>query len=323
MTAKVFIDGEVGTTGLQISARLDRRADVELLRLPDERRKDTAARADMLNAADVAILCLPDAAAKESVTLIENNSTRVIDASTAHRTDTGWTYGFPELDKGYEATVAEAARVANTGCYAVASVALLHPLISGGLLPKDFAATINAVSGYSGGGRQLIEAFEDPGAEGHIEAAVRIYALGLQHKHVPEIHKYSGLSHAPIFVPSVARYRQGMIVQIPVPLWSLPGTPKAKDLHAALADHYAGRRFVSVEGYDAGLGLGHLEPEDLNGTNDLKLLVFANEGAGQAVLTAQLDNLGKGASGQAVQCLNLMLGIDEATGLDAPADLLN
>lgn len=323
MTAKVFIDGEVGTTGLQISQRLSRRADVDLLRLADDRRKDPAARAELLNAADVAILCLPDAAAKESVTLIENNSTRVIDASTAHRTAQGWTYGFPEYDKGHEATVAGAARVANTGCYAVASVSLLHPLVSAGLLPKDFAASINAVSGYSGGGRQLIEAFEDPNAEGHIDTAVRVYALGLAHKHVPEIHKYSGLSHAPIFVPSVARYRQGMIVQIPVPLWSLPGTPTAKDLHAVLADHYAGRRFVSVEGYDAALGMGHLEPEGLNGTNDLKLFVFANEATGQAVLTALLDNLGKGASGQAVQCLNLMLGMDEATGLDPSDDLLN
>ncbi len=323
MTAKVFIDGEVGTTGLQISQRLSRRADVDLLRLADDRRKDPAARAELLNAADVAILCLPDAAAKESVTLIENNSTRVIDASTAHRTAQGWTYGFPEYDKGHEGTVAGAARVANTGCYAVASVSLLHPLVSAGLLPKDFAASINAVSGYSGGGRQLIEAFEDPNAEGHIDTAVRVYALGLAHKHVPEIHKYSGLSHAPIFVPSVARYRQGMIVQIPVPLWSLPGTPTAKDLHAALADHYAGRRFVTVESYDAALGMGHLEPEGLNGTNDLKLFVFANEATGQAVLTALLDNLGKGASGQAVQCLNLMLGMDEATGLDPSDDLLN
>ncbi|PIW28353.1 MAG: N-acetyl-gamma-glutamyl-phosphate reductase [Rhodospirillales bacterium CG15_BIG_FIL_POST_REV_8_21_14_020_66_15] len=323
MTAKVFIDGEAGTTGLQISERLARRADVDLLRLPDDRRKDPAARAEMLNAADVAILCLPDAAAKESVALIENPETRVIDASTAHRTADGWTYGFPELDPGHEGAVANARLVANTGCYAVASVALLHPLVGAGLLPRDFAATINAVSGYSGGGRQLIQAFEDPSAEGHIAAAVRVYALGLAHKHVPEIHRYSGLSHAPIFVPTVARYRQGMIVQIPVPLWSLPGTPKAKDLQAALADHYAGRRFVAVEGYDAALATGHLEPEDLNGTNDLKLYVFANEGTGQAVLTALLDNLGKGASGQAVQCLNLMLGLDEATGLDAPADLLN
>lgn len=322
MTAKVFIDGEVGTTGLQISARLDRRADVELLRLSEDRRKDADARAEMLNAADVAILCLPDAAARESVALIENSTTRVIDASTAHRVADGWTYGFPEMDKGYEATVAGAMRVANTGCYAVASVALLHPLASSGLLPKDFAATINAVSGYSGGGKQLIQAFEDPSAEGHIEAAIRVYALGLAHKHVPEIHKYSGLSHAPIFVPSVARYHQGMIVQIPIPLWSLPGTPTAKDLHAVLADHYAGRRFVSVEGYDTALALGMLEPEGLNGTNELKLFVFANEETGQVVLTALLDNLGKGASGQAVQCLNLMLGMDEATGLAPSADLV-
>ena len=323
MTAKVFIDGEVGTTGLQISARLARRADVDLLRLPDERRKDTAARAEMLNAADVAILCLPDAAAKESVALIDNPETRVIDASTAHRVAEGWTYGFPEMDAGHEAVIAQAKRVANTGCYAVASVSLLHPLVSAGLLPANFPATINAVSGYSGGGRQMIEAFEDPNAAERIEAAVRVYGLGLGHKHVPEIHKFSGLDHAPIFVPSVARYRQGMIVQIPVPLWSLPGAPKAKDLQAVLADHYAGRRFVSVAGYDEALGMSQLEPEGLNGTNELKLYVFANEATGQAVLTALLDNLGKGASGQAVQCLNLMLGVDEATGLDPVSGLLN
>ncbi|MAO54965.1 MAG: N-acetyl-gamma-glutamyl-phosphate reductase [Rhodospirillaceae bacterium] len=323
MTAKVFIDGEVGTTGLQISARLERRDDVELLRLADAVRKDPKARAEALNAADVAILCLPDAAAKEAVAMIDNPNTRVIDASTAHRVAEGWTYGFPEYDKGHETKVAAAKRVANTGCYAVSSIALLHPLVSAGLLPANFPATINAVSGYSGGGRQLIQAFEDPGAEGHIEAAVRVYALGLAHKHIPEMHKYSGLDHAPIFVPSVARYMQGMIVQVPVPLWSLPGTPKAKDLQAALADHYAGRRFVTVADYDAALSMGHLEPEGLNGTNELKLFVFANEGTGQAVLTALLDNLGKGASGQAVQCLNLMLGVDEATGLDAPQDLLN
>lgn len=315
MTAKVFIDGEVGTTGLQIRARLDGRRDLDLIRLDEARRKDAGARAEALNAADVAILCLPDDAAKEAVGLIESNTTRVIDASTAHRVAPGWVYGFPEMNAGQRDAIRASTRIANTGCYAVASVALLHPLVARGLLPETFPATINAVSGYTGGGKQLIEAFENPAAANHIDAAVRIYALGLGHKHVPEIHKYSGLGHPPIFVPTVARYAQGMIVQIPVPLWSLPGKPTARDLQAALAAHYAGERFVTVADHDTALGLGHLEPEDLNDTNDLKLFVFANEGRGQAVLTAQLDNLGKGAAGQAVQLLNILLGMPEETGL--------
>lgn len=315
MTAKVFIDGEVGTTGLQIRARLERRADLSLIRLDDAQRKDPKARAEALNAADVAILCLPDEAAKESVSLVTNPKTKVIDASTAHRVADGWVYGFPELEPGHREKIKASTRIANTGCYAVASVSLLHPLVKAGLIPADYPITINAVSGYSGGGKSLIQAFEDPKAENHIEAAVRLYALGLAHKHVPEIQKYGGLTHAPLFVPTVARYAQGMIVQVPLQLWSLPGKPKAKDLQAALAAHYQGCRFVGVADYDAALKTAHLEPEDLNDTNHLKLYVFANEGREQAVLTAQLDNLGKGAAGQAVQLLNILLGLPEETGL--------
>lgn len=320
MTAKVFIDGEVGTTGLQIRARLDGREDLELLRLADDRRKDAAARAEMLNAADVAILCLPDDAAREAVSLINNPDTVVIDASTAHRVADGWVYGFPELDPGHTSVIKSAKRIANTGCYAVASVALLHPLVAAGLVPADYPVTINAVSGYTGGGKKLIASFEDPSAENPIDAAIRVYALGLAHKHVPEIQRYAGLSHPPLFVPSVGRFAQGMIVQVPLQLWSLPGTPSADALQAALARHYAEARYVSVAPLTETLNTGHLEPEGLNGTNQLRLHVFANPETGQVVLTALLDNLGKGASGQAVQLLNIVLGVDEDTGLaEAPA----
>ncbi len=319
MTAKVFIDGDVGTTGLQIRERLDGRGDIELLRLPEERRKDVAAKAEMLNAVDLAILCLPDDAARESVSLIENPDTRVIDASTAHRVADGWVYGFPEYESGHRDVIAKASRVANTGCYAVASVALLHPLVADGLLPADAPVTINAVSGYSGGGRQLIAAFENPESQNHIEAAVRVYGLGLKHKHVPEIQKFSGLSHAPLFVPSVARYHQGMIVQIPLQLWSLPGSPSAGDLQAKLQDHYAGSHFVKISDKLHEGDIPHVEPEAANGTNRLNLFVFANREAGQAVLIAVLDNLGKGASGQAVQLMNIMLGLPEEAGLEAAA----
>ncbi len=314
--ARIFIDGEAGTTGLQIRERLIGRDDIELLSLGEDRRKDKEARAGMLNAADVAILCLPDDAARESVSLITNGTTRVIDASTAHRISEGWTYGFPEYDAGQPEVIASAKRVANTGCYAVASVALLYPLVKAGVMAPDHAVAINAVSGYSGGGKKLIRAFQDKNAPDHIAAAVRTYALGLNHKHLPEIQRYGGLDFAPVFVPSVAGYMQGMVVQIPLALRTLNGAPSAEDLHRVLAGHYQGRRFVSAAPLKESLGMGHIEPEGLNGTNHLRLFVFANPENGVAVLCALLDNLGKGASGQAVQCLNLMIGADEGAGLD-------
>ncbi len=316
MTAKIFIDGEVGTTGLQIRARLAGRADVKLLRLPETDRKDTAARAGMLNGADLAILCLPDEAAREAVAMIENPAVKVIDASTAHRTHPDWVYGFPEIDSGQAGRIGAAKRVANPGCYALSSVALLHPLVAAGLLPADYPFTINAVSGYSGGGRRLIEQFEKTDDPDHIAAPHRVYALGLGHKHVPEIHKRGGLSVRPLFVPSVGRFRQGMIVQVPIHLGALSGRPGAGDLHGALASHYQGCRFVTVAPLDETLAMDHLDPEGLNGTNDVRLHVFANEAEGHAVLVALLDNLGKGASGQAVQNMNLMLGFPEAAGLE-------
>jgi len=315
MTAKVFIDGEAGTTGLQIKARLESRPDLTLLHLNDAERKDTDRRRDMLNAADLVVLCLPDDAARESVTLIDNAETRVVDASTAHRTADGWAYGFPEYEAGQRDVIRDSTRVANPGCYAITSVAILHPLVKAGVVSADWPVTINAVSGYSGGGKGLIAAFEDSDAENYTESAFYAYGLSLSHKHIPEITRWSGLAHAPVFVPSVGRYHQGMIVQVPLPFWAMPGAPSAADVYAALSDHYAGERFVTVAPLAGTAGMASLDPQDLNGTNELRLHVFANDGAGQAVVMGLIDNLGKGASGQAVQNLNIMLGLDEAAGL--------
>ena len=307
MAAKVFIDGDAGTTGLQIRARLEDRSDLTLLRLPDAQRKDPAARAAKLSEADVAILCLPDDAARHAAAAAPP-STRIIDASTEHRTADGWIYGLPELRPGQAQAIAGARRVSNPGCYPTGAVALLRPLIDAELLPADAAITINAVSGYSGGGRSMIAAFEgrdDGPDQGH---PMRLYGLGLEHKHVEEMRVHGGLVHRPLFVPSVGRYRQGMLVSVPLQLWSLPGSPTAAQIHAALADRYAGAPFIDVMPMADAAAMPWLDPEGLNGTNQMRLHVFANEGRHQAVLVALLDNLGKGASGAAVQSLNLMLG---------------
>ncbi|MGR8919103.1 MAG: N-acetyl-gamma-glutamyl-phosphate reductase [Gammaproteobacteria bacterium] len=314
-TAQVFIDGEAGTTGLQIKERLAPRADIELLSLDDARRKDPSARAEALNAADVAILCLPDDAAREAVALVDSESTRIIDASTAHRAVEGWDYGFPELDGDQRARLAASRRISNPGCYAIASVAILHPLVAAGLLPADWPVSINAVSGYSGGGKALIRAFEDKTADDAVASTTYDYALTLSHKHVPEITRWSGLAHPPIFTPAVGRYYKGMLVHVPLPLWALPGRPDAAALHATYATHYAGERFVTLAPLDAGSTLEKLDPESLNDTNELRLHVLHNDARGHAVVVALLDNLGKGASGQAVQTLNLLLGCDEGSGL--------
>ncbi len=320
MTAKVFIDGEAGTTGLQIRQRLGERRDIELLHLSDADRKDASKRADLLNTADVAILCLPDDAAREAVSLLDNPSARVIDASTAHRTLDDWTYGFPEYAPERPAQIAASSRVANPGCYALGAISMLHPLVEAGLLPADHAVTINAVSGYSGGGRKLIAAFEDEEAPEATDANFLLYSLDLEHKHVPEIQKHGQLTHRPLFVPSVGSFAQGMIVSLPLQLWSLPGKPKPGDLHEALADHYAdesGSQGVAVASLEATAsqrahnllsGLS-LDAEALYGKDGLTLYVFGNEDREQAVVCAVLDNLGKGAAGQAVQNLELMLGL--------------
>lgn len=318
MVTSIFIDGAEGTTGLQIRTRLEGRDDISLLTLGDADRKDPGKRAGMLNACDIAILCLPDDAAREAVGMIDNPDVRVIDASTAHRTAPGWDYGFPEMDPGQAAVIASSKRVANTGCYAVASVAILHPLVADGVLPADWPVTINAVSGYSGGGKKMIAGFEDPNAPDKIDTPYRVYGLNLGHKHIPEIQHWTGLTRTPIFVPSVGRYREGMIVQVPLHLAALPGAPSADAVHDILLAHYEGRRFVTVADLIKGEGAPILDPEEMNGTNELRLHVYASKDGTQAVVCGVLDNLGKGASGQAVQCLNLMMGAPEEAGLLEP-----
>jgi N-acetyl-gamma-glutamyl-phosphate reductase len=303
---RVFIDGEAGTTGLLIRDRLEGRADIALVQIAPERRKDPAARAEALAGCDVAVLCLPDDAAKEAVALgdaLPGGGPRILDASTAHRVAPGWVYGFPELSTEQEQAVRSARRVSNPGCYPTGAIALLRPLVDAGLLPRDHPVTINAVSGYSGGGKGMIASYEAGTAP-----AFELYALGLEHKHLPELVAHTGLTRPPIFVPSVGNFRQGMLVSIPLHLDTLSGSPSASDLEAALAARYARSAWVKVM---PTAGETKLEPEALNGSNMLELRVFGHAGKRQAVLVARLDNLGKGASGAAVQNLALMLGLDQ------------
>ena len=305
MTATVFIDGEAGTTGLQIRDRLLTREDIRLVQVDPARRKDPEARREAFAAADVAILCLPDAAAIEAVALCEGLPTRIIDASTAFRVNPDWAFGFAELTAGNRARIAAAARVSNPGCYSTGSIALLAPLVAAGLIAPDAALSINAVSGYSGGGKALIAEFEEGTAGAHF-----VYGLEHKHKHIPEIMTHAGLSRRPIFIPSVGNFAQGMIVQVPL---HLPEGQTPGDLQAALAAHYEGARFVRV--VDGDSLPPRVNPERLNGTNVMELSVHAGPEGDRVVLLATLDNLGKGASGAAVQNLNLMLGMDEGAGL--------
>lgn len=309
-TPKIYIDGKEGTTGLQIYERLGGRNDLDLLLIDDEKRKDLTERRKLLNAADIVFLCLPDAAAVEAVGLIENPGTRVIDASTAHRTAPGWVYGFPELH-GQREKIKAAKRVANPGCYATGFISLVRPLVEEGVLPPGYPLTAHALSGYTGAGKRAIAQYEDPDREGELSSP-RHYAVDLQHKHLPEMAAVCGLTHKPIFSPIICDYPQGMVVAVPLCLDMLNGTQNIETLRALYENYYQGETLISLRPDDAPK-CGFIGANNLAGKDTLQIFVNGNQE--QIVLTARLDNLGKGASGAAVQNMNLMLGLEETTGL--------
>ncbi len=307
----IYIDGEAGTTGLQIRARLQHRSDLELVSIDPAKRKDELERKRLLNSVDIAVLCLHDNLAKEAIAMLENPAVRVLDASTAHRVADNWAYGFPELTAQQSELIREARFVANPGCYAQNAIALLRPLVNAGVIPADYPLSIQGVQGYSGGGRQLIDAVEGKGGEHHLAGAYRAYALSLNHKHLPEITKYSQLETEPIFTPAVGKWFKGMLVQIPLHLKNLPKRPNASDLQHILEAHYAGQPFIKVLPLEENAGATSiLDPETLNGSNQMELMIFAHPQKQQVLLVARADNLGKGASGAAAQNLDVMLGLE-------------
>ena len=334
MVSKVFIDGAAGTTGLEIRERLAGRDEFSLVRLSDADRKDARARTAALNEADIVILCLPDEAARDAVAMIENPGVRVIDASSAHRVAPDWVYGFPEMEPGQRARIASAKRVSNPGCWPTGFLALVRPLVRAGLIPADFPLTVTGVSGYSGGGKSMIEEFEDKQSPRYVETVVRTYGLTLSHKHAPEMRVHAGLAHPPVFSPNVGRFYRGMIVEVPLQLWALPKKPLVFDIFAAIGEAYRGEKLIEVAGLDqldkfetaksitrdpaafaANAMPQTIDAEMLKLTNGMKLYVLGNDNPGQARLIAVLDNLGKGASGAAVQNLNIMCGLPETAGL--------
>lgn len=317
MTPLVFIDGDQGTTGLQVRQWLEGRTDLRLLQLPSGHRKSAAHRAEALNDCDVALLCLPDDAAREAVALVRRPGVRVIDASSAHRTAPGWVYGLPELEAAQAERIANAGRVSNPGCYPTGVLALLRPLIDDGLVPADYPLVIHAVSGYSGRGRAGLEDHEGAGAATAVP--FQVYGLGLNHKHVPEIQQHAGLAHAPVFVPAYGHYRQGIVLTMALHLRLLPAGVTAARLHAALQARYAGQALIELQSLAKDVDARRLDPRALNGSNRLRLAVFEQERTGQVLLAAVFDNLGKGAAGAAVQNLDLMLGLSAVRHLE-PGD---
>lgn len=314
MKTKIFIDGKEGTTGLQIYERFAQRDDLEILLIDEDKRKDVNERKRLINESDITFLCLPDAAAVEAVTLVENENTRIIDASTAHRTNDDWAYGFPELSKAHRERIKTAKRVANPGCYASGFISIVYPLVQAGVLPKDYPVISHAVSGYSGGGKKMIAAIEGGGKTKEMSSP-RQYALTQSHKHIPEMQKICGLQYPPMFNPIVDDFYAGMVVSVPLIARTLPKKYTPQDIHQILADHYEGQRFVKVMelGGSDTLPDGFLPANTLEGSNDMQIFVFGNDD--RILIASRLDNLGKGASGAAVQNMNIMLGLDEATGL--------
>lgn len=315
MKKKVFIDGKAGTTGLKIFERLGSRDDIEILLIDEDKRKDNAERSKLINSSDIVFLCLPDAAAKEAVSLCTNPEVKIIDASTAHRINPDWDYGFPELSEKHRENIRNSKRVANPGCYASGFISLVYPLVRAGVLPEDYPLTCHAVSGYSGGGNKMIAAIEGNDKTDEMFSP-RQYALGQRHKHLPEMQAVCGLKYPPMFNPIVDDYFSGMVVSVPLISRCLAKKYTPADIHGILSEHYAGQHFVKVMelGGEKTLPDGFLAANTLADTNNMQLFVFGNDE--QILLCSRFDNLGKGASGAAVQCMNIMLGIDEATGLD-------